>query len=201
MSARHGIRLLLFTLVVLLGLAIGAAYAQAGPQLLFTMNLAGPAKTAGGAYYFAFTVDDTILLGPQSDGSNWTHYIVFRGGRFFFGRVPSTLLRPFEFERLRPPEPFLFGQVLPDGRAIRVQVALSDLRIAPALPAQVKVNFVTVDEFFRPIDALGKDVTDRLGFATLDLRRDTYLVFSSPVNKAIDPSFDILGGDIQVTTP
>src|SRR5437899_9810132 len=107
---------------------VGPAHAQVGTQLVVTMNLAGPVKLTGGSYYIAFTVDDTILSGPQGDSSNWTHYVLYRGGRFFFGRVPATPVRPFGFEAIRPPEPYTFGQVAPGGRSLRVRVALSALQ-------------------------------------------------------------------------
>ncbi len=192
------------TFIILLAVVIGGSRsveAQVGPQLIITVNFADRVRPAGGSYYIAFTIDDTILLGPQSDSSFWTHYVLFRGGRFFFGRVPSTPFRPFGFEAIRPPEPYLFGQVLPDGRTIRVRVPLSALQVGIALPTQVKVNFVTVDELLRPVDALGQGAADRFAFVTLDLRKDTYVAITDPVRDAPDPAFDITGGDIQVTTP
>ena len=177
------------------------AYGQIGSQLLITMNLAERAKPVGGSYFIAFTVDDTILQGPQSDSSNWTHYVVYRGGRFFFGRVPRTPFKPFEFQTVRPPEPYLFGQILPDGRTLRVRVALSDLVTGASLPVQIKINFITVDEFLRPLDALGRGATERFAFVTLDLRRENYVAVTDPTGDAPDRAFDITGGDIQVTTP
>ena len=107
---------------------VGPAHAQVGTQLVVTMNLAGPVKLSGGSYYVAFTVDDSILTGPQSDSSNWTHYILYRQGRFFFGRVPPAPFRPFGFEAIRPPTPYPYGEVSPDRKSLRVRVALAELQ-------------------------------------------------------------------------
>ena len=180
---------------------VGPASAQVGTQLIVTMNLAGPVKVSGGSYYIAFTIDDSILTGPQSDSSNWTHYILYRQGRFFFGRVPPAPFRPFGFEAIRPPAPYSYGEVSPDRKSLQVRVALTDLQTGPTLPLKIKVNFVTVDENLRPIDALGSGATDKFGFVTLDLRKDTFLTITDPVGDAPDPSFDIVGGELQTTTP
>ncbi len=188
-------------LALVLVAGVGLASAQVGTQLAITMNLAGPAKIAGGAYFIALTINDTILRGPQADSSNWTHYILYRQGRFFFGLVPAAPFRPFEFVTIRPPQPLLSGQLLPDGRSLYVRVPLADLRVGPALPTQIKVNFVTVDEVLRPLDALGQGPTDRFGFVTLDLRKDTYLAVTHIARNCPDPAFCITGGNIQLTTP
>jgi len=180
---------------------VGPASAQVGTQLIVTMNLAGPVKVSGGSYYIAFTIDDSILTGPQSDSSNWTHYILYRQGRFFFGRVPPAPFRPFGFEAIRPPAPYSYGEVSPDRKSLQVRVALTDLQTGPTLPLKIKVNFVTVDENLHPIDALGAGAGDRFGFVTLDLRKDTFLTLIDPTGDASDPSFDITGGSIQLTTP
>ena len=177
------------------------ARAQVGTQLVVTMNLAGPVKLTGGSYYIAFTIDDSILAGPQSDSSNWTHYVLYRQGRFFFGRVPPAPFRPFGFEAIRPPAPYSYGEVSPDRKSLQVRVALTDLQTGPTLPLKIKVNFVTVDENLRPIDALGSGATDKFGFVTLDLRKDTFLTITDPAADASDPSFNITGGSIQLTTP
>ncbi len=175
--------------------------AQVGTQLVITVNFADRVRPAGGSYYIAFNTDDAILLGPQSDSSNWQSYVVFRGGRFFFGTVPPAPFRPFGFETIRPPQPYTYGQVLPDGRTLRVQVALSALQTGPTPPTRVKINIVTVDDLLRSIDALGRGPDDRFGFVTFNLFRDTYVAFTDPARDARDPGFDITGGDIQVTTP
>ena len=180
---------------------VGPAHAQVGTQLVVTMNLAGPVKLSGGSYYVAFTVDDSILTGPQSDSSNWTHYILYRQGRFFFGRVPPAPFRPFGFEAIRPPTPYPYGEVSPDRKSLRVRVALADLQTGPTLPLKIKVNFVTVDENLRPIDALGSGAGDRFGFVTFGLRKDTFLTITDPTGDSADLSFDITGGSIQLTTP
>jgi len=187
--------------VVLLAVTAVPAQAQSGRQLVITMTLAGTVQDRGGVYYIAFTVSDALLAGPQPDSTYWTHYVVYREGRFFFGVVPPTTSQPFGFTAIRPPAPFIFGQVLGDRKALRVSVPLADLRVSPALPTRVMVNFVTVDETNRPLDALGPGATDRLGFVTLDLRRDLYKTFRDPRGDQPDPNFDILGGEIQVTTP
>src|SRR5437667_1310905 len=177
------------------------ARAQVGTQLVVTMNLAGPVKLTGGSYYIAFTIDDSILAGPQSDSSNWTHYVLYRQGRFFFGRVPPAPFRPFGFEAIRPPAPYSYGEVSPDRKSLQVRVALADLQTGPTPPLKIKVNFVTVDDNLHAIDALGAGATDRFGFVTLDLRRDTFLMITDPTGDAPDQSFDIIGGTLQVTTP
>src|SRR5213593_2758576 len=177
------------------------ARAQVGTQLVVTMNLAGPVKVSGGSYYIAFTIDDSILTGPQSDSSNWTHYVLYRQGRFFFGRVPPAPFRPFGFEAIRPPTPYLYGDVSPDRRSLQVRVALTDLQTGPTLPLKIKVNFVTVDENLHAIDALGSGAGDRFGFVTFDLRKDTLLTLTDATGDAPDQSFDIIGGTLHVTTP
>ena len=177
------------------------ARAQVGTQLVVTMNLAGPVKLTGGSYYIAFTIDDSILAGPQSDSSNWTHYVLYRQGRFFFGRVPPAPFRPFGFEAIRPPAPYSYGEVSPDRKSLQVKVALTDLQTGPTLPLKVKVNFVTVDENLHAIDALGSGAGDRFGFVTFDLRKDTLLTLTDAIGDAPDPAFDITGGSIQLTTP
>jgi hypothetical protein len=189
----------IFTFV--LGVFAGLPAApQTGPQLIITMNLAGQVKDVG-SYYIAFNVDETILLGPQADSRNWTHYILYRGGRFFFGTIPRVPFRPFGFESIRPPVPYPFGQLLPDRRTIRVRIAVADLRVGATPPRRIKVNFVTVDETLRPLDALGKGADDPLGFVTLDLQRDVYTTVTDPEGDCPDPAFDITGGDIQVGWP
>jgi hypothetical protein len=165
------------------------------------MTLAAPVQPAGGAYYIAFTVSDSLLQGPQPDSTNWTHYVVFRDGRFFFGVVPAQAVQPFGFTVMRPPAPFLFGQVLPDGHSLRVGVPLADLRVGAALPTRVMVNFVTVDGSHRPLDALGPGAGDRFGFVTVDLRRDLVTPVRDPRGDAPLPAFDITGGEIRVATP
>ena len=182
-------------------LAAGPVQGQAGRQLVITMQLAGPLKPAGGAYFIAFTVDDAIITGPQSDSANWTHYVLYREGRFFFGVIPPGAFRPFEFVAVRPPQPFLFGQVLPDGRALRVRVPLADLQAGTAPPRRVKINFVTVDPRLTPLDALGQGAGNRFAFITVDPAVDTYVAAQDPTGDASDPSFDITGGDVQVMVP
>jgi len=178
----------------------GSVGAQAGRQVTVTVQLAAPAKPVGGAYFIAFTVNDAVLTGPESDSTNWTHYVLYRGGRFFFGQVPASPFRPFEFVAVRPPQPMLYGQVLAGGRTLRARVALTDLATTTP-PARVKINFVTVDEQLRPLDALGQGTGDRFAFVTVDLRRDTFVPVLDRTGDAADPAFDITGGDIQITTP
>ncbi len=126
--------------------------------------------------------------------------MLYRGGRFFFGQVPASPFRPFEFVAVRPPQPLLYAQALAGGRTLRARVALADLTTA-APPARLKINFVTVDDQLRPLDALGQGTGDRFAFVTFDLRRDTYLPVLDRTGDAPDPAFDITGGEIQVTTP
>src|SRR5437016_13345051 len=84
---------------------VGPAHAQVGTQLVVTMNLAGPVKLSGGSYYVAVTVDDSILTGPQSDSSNWTHYILYRQRRFFIEPMPPAPFPAFGSEAMRPTTP------------------------------------------------------------------------------------------------
>lgn len=190
---------------VLVVLAVLApAYAQVGTQLIVTMNLAAPVKLTGGSYYFAFTIDDTILTGPLADSSNWTHYVVYRQGRFFLGQVPPVppaTTRPFGFEAIRPPQPYAYGEVSPDRLQLKVRIALSDLQTGPSLPLKIKLNLVTVDDQLHPLDALGRGVNDKFGFVTFDLRKQTFMMMTHQVGSALDPSFGITGGSIQTTTP
>ncbi|MDR7465325.1 MAG: hypothetical protein QN209_11655, partial [Armatimonadota bacterium] len=161
----------------------------------------GPIRPSGGSYYIPFTVDESILRGPQPDSTNWTHYVLLRGGRFFFGRVPSVPYRPFGFEAIRPPEPFFFGELLPDGRTIRARVPLGSLQTDTVPPSRVKVNVVTVDDNQHPLDALGPGARDIFGFVTLEVPRDTFVTFTDPVGDAPLPSFDIVSGDIRLAVP
>lgn len=178
------------------------AAAQSGPQVVITMAVVGTIQDRGGAYYIAFAVSDSLLAGPQPDSTNWTHYIVYRDGRFFFGTVPPAGAQAFAFTVARPPVPFPYGQVLPDRRALRASVPLADLRTGPALPARFMVNFVTTDESNRPLDALGMGATDRLGFVTVTVGRDLYVPIPPPRGGTRpDPNFALAGGEIQIATP
>lgn len=191
--------------VVAAGLAAAVssapARAQVGPQMLVTMNLAGPVKTAGAAYFIAFTVNDSLLLGPLSDSTNWTHYVLYRDGRFYFGTVPAEPFRPFQFLTIRPPQPYLYGSVTPDGRALLVRVALSDLGVALRSGTRIKMNFVTTDTYLKPVDALGRGPGDQFGFVTLDLRRDRFVTIPHAARGCDDPSLCIAGGALRITTP
>jgi hypothetical protein len=192
---------------VVLSAAIVAALAsplaaQSGPQIMVTMTVAGTIQDRGGAYYIAFSVSNALLAGPQPDSTNWTHYVLYRGGRFLFGVVPPEASQPFSFATIRPPVPFIYGQVTPDRRSLRVSVPLTTLQVGPALPTRLMVNFVTVDDANRPLDALGRGAADRLGFVTLDLRRDLYMVVPPPhAPTRPDPNFAIQGGEIHIGTP
>lgn len=192
---------LVLAVVVAVAATAGPVAAQVGPQLAITVQFAAPVRPTGGAYYIAFTVDETLLRGPQPDSTAWTHYVLLRGGRFFFGRVPQAPYRPFAFEAIRPPEPFLFGEVLPDGRALRVRVPLGSLQTGPTPPRRVKVNVVTVDEQRRPLDALGPGARDPFGFVTVEVPRDLFTTLVDPTGDAPTPAFDIVGGEIRIATP
>ncbi|MDR7419831.1 MAG: hypothetical protein QN178_13090 [Armatimonadota bacterium] len=176
--------------------------AQSGPQAVITFSVVGTIQDRGGVYYIAFAVGDSLLAGPQPDSSNWTHYVVYRGGRFFFGTVPPSSTQPFSFVSVRPPAPFVYGQVLPDRKALRVSVPLSMLQVGPAPPRRFMVNFVTTDEANRPLDALGMGASDRLGFVTVTVGQDVYVPVRAPRGGTRpDPNFAIAGGEIQLTTP
>ena len=201
MTGLRNMGFMVSALAIILAAGPSPARAQVGPQLLITMNLAGSVKDEGGEYFIAFNADNTILLGPRSDSSYWTHYVLYRGGRFFLGQVPATPSRPFDFLTIRPPQPYLFGQVLSDGRSLRVSVGLADLGVSPGLLPRVKVNFMTVDEHLKPLDTLGRGPGDPFGFVTLDLRKDTFLTITHALRNCPDPAFCITGGDIRITTP
>src|SRR5256712_9144465 len=96
----------------------GPAAAQVGTQLIVTINLAGPVKLTGGSYYIAFTIDDSILTGPQSDSSNWNHYVLYRQGRLLFQPVPPAPFRPFRFEAVQPPTPYPYREGSPDQKSL-----------------------------------------------------------------------------------
>lgn len=187
---------------VMLAASAPRAEAQAGAQIVITMTVAGTLQDRGGTYYLAMTVSDSLLAGPQPDSTNWTHYVAYREGRFFFGIVPPMVTTsPFGFFGVRPPAPFLFGQVSPDRKTLRVSVPLTDLQVSASLPSRVLVNFVTVDDANRTLDALGQGASDRLGFVTVELRRDLFMTVRDPQGDAADPNFDILGGEIRIATP
>ncbi len=187
--------------VVMLGAMAPRAGAQAGAQLVITMTVAGTLQDRGGTYYIAMTVSDSLLAGPQPDSTNWTHYVAYREGRFFFGIVPPMITQPFGFFAIRPPVPFLFGQVSSDRKSMRVSIPIADLQVGPSPPTRVMVNFVTVDDSNRVIDALGQGASDRLGFVTVELRRDLFMTVRARQGDASDPNFHIIGGEIRVTTP
>jgi len=186
---------------VLIAAVASPTAAQVGRQLVITMAVAGTIQPRGGAYYIALTVGDSLLQGPQPDSTNWTHYVVYRDGRFFFGTVPTATVQPFGFLAIRPPAPFIYGQVLPDRQTLRVSIPLADLRTGAAPPSRVMVNLVTADEAGRPLDALGPGATDRFGFVTVDLRRDLFVTMRDPRGDAPDPNFDLLGGEIRIVVP
>ena len=176
--------------------------AQSGPQVVITMSIAGTIQDRGGAYYIAFTVGDSLLAGPHPDSTNWTHYVVYRDGRFFFGMVPPASAQPFSFVAVRPPAPFIYGQVLPDRKALRASVPLTYLQVGPALPRRFMINFVITDEANRPLDALGMGADDRLGFVTVIVGQDVYVPVRAPRGGTRpDPNFAIAGGEIHLTTP
>lgn len=191
--------------ILLLGLALAlfaqAAAAQSGQQLVIRVSFAAPVKATGGSYYIAFAISDSLLAGPQPDSTNWTHYVIYRDGRFFFGVVPITAARPYGFEAVRPPVPFADGMLLEDRRAVRVTVPLSILRTGASLPTRLMANVVTLDSSGRPADALGPGASDRLGFVTMDLRRDLVVQLRDPKGDCADPSLDILSGEMVVATP
>lgn len=187
--------------VVIVGVMTHGAGAQAGAQLVITMTLAGTFQDRGGTYYIAIAVTDSLLAGPQPDSTNWTHYVAYREGRFFFGVVPPITTQPFGFYAIRPPAPFLFGQASADRRTVRVSIPLTDLQVSPSIPSRVLVNFVTVDDSNRTIDALGPGASDRFGFVTVELRRDLFMTVRDPQGDAPDPNFDIVSGEIRVATP
>jgi len=90
--------------------------------------------------------------------------------------------------------------VSPDRHQLRVRIALSDLQTGPSQPLRIKVNLVTADDLLRPLDALGSGATERFGFVTLALRRETHVTITHP-RRRTDPAFDITRGSIQVTIP
>jgi len=185
----------------LLGFMALAAGAQAGAQLVITLSVAGTVQDRGGTYYIAMTVSDSLLAGPQPDSTNWTHYVAYREGRFLFGTVPPIASSPFGFFAIRPPVPFLYGQLSGDRKLMRVSVPLTNLQAGPVPPARVLVNFITVNDANRALDALGPGASDRLGFVTVEMRRDLFLPVRDPQGDAPDPNFDILGGEIRIAVP
>lgn len=188
--------------VLIIAVLAAPTSAQTGQQLVVTMRVAGTIQDKGGAYYIAFTVSDSLLAGPQPDSTNWTHYVVYRDGRFFFGTVPVVATaQPFGFVAVRPPAPFIYGQALPDRQTLRISLPLVDLGISPASLGRIKINFVAVDDQNRALDALGPGANDRLGFVIMETRRELFKTVRDPRGDCSDPNFDILGGEIQITTP
>jgi len=116
-------------------------------------------------------------------------------------REDARLTQPFGFFAIRPPAPFLFGQVSTDRRSLRVSIPLTDLQVSASAPRRVLVNFVTVDDSNRALDALGPGASDRLGFVTVELRRDLFMTVRDPQGDASNANFDIVGGEIRVATP
>ena len=78
---------------------------------------------------------------------------------------------------------------------------MTDLQTGPTLPVQIKLNFVTVDDQLRALDALGSGAGDRFGFVRMDLRKETYLTITHAVKNALDPAFTITGGSVETAIP
>ena len=194
-------RRILLVLVALAATVLPAS-GQSGPQVVVTMSVAGTIQDQGGAYYIAFAVGQSLLAGPQPDSTNWTHYVLYRGGRFLFGTVPPADIQQFAFLRIRPPAPFLYGQVLPNRKTLRVSVPLGDLEVGPGQVRRFMVNFVTTDDANKPLHALGMGATDRFGFVTVELGKDIYVTVPAPRGgPSPDPNFTIAGGNIQIMAP
>ncbi len=186
----------------LLGVVAAPARAQIGATLVITLRVDGTVLRPGASYYVAFGTDPSLLGGPRPDGTGWTHYVLFRDGRFWFGTIPQATVGPIVFEQERPPVPIGTGQVLADGTGIRVSVNSADVGAAGTPPGGVvKVNLVTVDrDALVQSDALGMGRSDPLGFVAFDLRRDVFVPMSDPRGDATPPlaDLDIVGGEIRI---
>jgi hypothetical protein len=183
-------------------LAAAAPGAVADPrELVVRVSLAGEVEDGpqAGYYYVAFSTLPGLLVGPTPDGQNWTHYVLFWRGRFFFAGRRTVDLPPQLFRTTLPPEPYNRGAVAPDRRGLVVEVPLRLLQSGQAFQV-VKVNAVTADRYNRPVDALGKGVSDTLGFVSFDLGRDV-VVTGQAVRGNAPPAYDLTEVQVTLRTP
>ncbi|MDR5709698.1 MAG: hypothetical protein QN140_07730, partial [Armatimonadota bacterium] len=145
-----------WSLIVVLALATGAAAQGDGRLLTVRVHLADSVDDGpqAGRYYVAFSTLPGLLIGPAPSGENWTHYVLYSRGRFFFASRRTVDLPPFLFRTTLPPEPCNCGSVSPDRRSLSVEVSLSRLAEGSRLQGPVKINVVTTDRYSRPLDAL-----------------------------------------------
>lgn len=195
-----------FALLILIALAASPAAAQfPGTPLVITMRVDGSVLRPGHSYYVAFSTDPSLLAGPRPDSTGWTHYLLLRDGRFYFGTVPQNRIGPFGFEQARSPVPYVFGQILDGGRGVQFTVNSGDLQAPSGPPVTiVKVNFVTLGADARvQSDALGPGNSDPVGYVSFDVRRDVFVPVTDPRGDETprNPDLDVVGGEIRIGLP
>lgn len=189
--------------LLVLGMTVPAA-GQATRLLVVTATVAGTVQdgAAAGNYYIAFSTQPGLLTGPEPTGENWTHYVLYQRGRFFFAAMRSIDQPPFLFRTTLPPEPYTRGTVSPDRKTLRVEIPLG--LFSPQGRAQevrvIKINAVTTDPTNRPLDALGRGAQDALGFVSFDVVRELFRRFEAPAGNA-PADYDIVELTVSVQVP
>ncbi|MDR7400115.1 MAG: hypothetical protein QN144_12510 [Armatimonadota bacterium] len=185
-------------------LFVGAAVAAQTDGRLLTVRvyLAGEVDDGpqAGYYYVAFSTLPGLLTGPTPTGENWTHYALYYRGRFYFASRRTLDLPPSLFRTTLPPEPYTRGNVSPDRRVLSVDVPLQALWSLRGGQDPIKVNVVTADRWYRPVDALGKGPDDPLGFVSFDPQREVLVRVQAPAGNA-PPSYDVVGAELRVWVP
>lgn len=191
--------------VVWVLLACGLLVAAAGPDsrvLSVRVRLSGEVDDGpqAGYYYVAFSTLPGLLTGPNPSGENWTHYALYHRGRFYFASRRSLDAPGSLFRTTLPPEPYTRGSVSPDRRAIAVDVPLQVLWALRGTQDRVKVNVVTTDRWYRPLDALGRGPDDPLGFVSFDPQREVLVRVQAIAGNA-PPPYDVVEVELWVRVP
>jgi len=188
--------------LLVLALATGAAAQADGRLLVVRVHLNGPVDDGpeAGRYFVAFSTLPGLLTGPTPSGENWTHYALYHRGRFFFAARRTVDLPPFLFRTTLPPEPCNCGSVSPDRRSLSVEIPLSRLADSGRLQGLIKINVVTTDQWYRPLDALGRGIEDSLGFVSFDPARDVVVRREAPAGGA-PPAYDVVAVEITLRAP
>jgi hypothetical protein len=190
---------------ILGSLLLAAVVVQAAAEnriLVVEVRFAGAVQDGpeAGNYYIALSTAPGLLSGPTPTGENWTHYVLYQRGRFFFARVRSMDLPRSLFRTTLPPEPYPRGRIGPDRRTIMVDLPLVLLDPSGRLVGPIKLNVVTTDRWNRPLDALGRGPDDPLGFVSFDPDRELFRRVEAPSGNA-PPSYDIVGVTITLQVP
>ncbi|MFN3286355.1 MAG: hypothetical protein ACK45F_08755 [bacterium] len=153
-----------------------------------------------GYYYVAFSTLPGLLTGPAPSGENWTHYALYTRGRFYFATRRSLDVPPSLFRTTLPPEPYTRGTVSHDRRTLSVDVPLQVLWALRGREDPIKVNVVTTDRWYRPLDALGRGPGDPYGFVSFDPQRDVVVRVEAREGNA-PPAYDVVAVDVTVRVP